>query len=232
MNTTYDLSWNHSTFRAKGTLFMMTARAAWDTRHDGAEAYAGACTGFSSTCYSIAGTSAAQLRAIFHGEHTTPKKLLSVLLWSVTWLPLGTLCYLLMLPASNHVVKLIGYEEMTADQCDVRQSILRRWYKRNEATACCLLGLEKEPKVHTRGLLLVGLASVLPRRMHDTKQHRLNFAIKAAEEVEEDDPRQALRIYRAAAKLYDDETLRERYLIKAKDLAEQTDAHDQALKIS
>ena len=142
-----------------------------------------------------------------------------------------------MLPISNRVVELIGYEDMSADQCDIHQSILRfcGWY--HEAKKCIYVALAKKPeKAHTRGLLHVGLAKIYQHEGRWRNAEAEVFAARiAAREAEKQDARQAARIYRHCADIMDfveqgnpisGSELRR----KAYELAQAAGAQDQLLK--
>lgn len=140
-----------------------------------------------------------------------------------------------MLVLSNRVVTLIGYDGMSADQCDIRQSILRRLGRYEEAEQCIVIALAKNPeKVHTRGLLHVGLAELYKRDGNlFGMMAEMQLARSAAEEAERQDPRQATRIYRHCAELvrHSDLALAEELGRKARVLAAETGAADQRLKM-
>lgn len=140
-----------------------------------------------------------------------------------------------MLSASDRVVALIGYGEMSADQCDIRQSILRRRGRYDEAKQCILAALAKNPeKAHTRGLLHAGLAEIY-RKKDDWRNARTEArtALVFAEEAEKQDPRQAARIYRQCADIADfvEKGAGKPFRRKARELAQATGAEDQLLKI-
>ena len=143
-----------------------------------------------------------------------------------------------MLRYSNQVVKLIGYDTMTVDQLDIRQSILRCTFQYKEAKSCIYLALKKNPeKPHTRGLLNVGLAEILIKdgdRM--SAKFELARAVTEAKVSEEDNPQQAVRIYRHCARLYF--RLNDNFIIdgelclhKARTIALKIEAMDQVIKM-
>ncbi len=103
----------------------------------------------SSTCYSIAGTA---------HKRTEGRSILLVSHWYV----LGGLCYLLMEPIANRMMRVAGGMKITtADQLNIYQSIKRRRGKDAEALSAIIMALGKnEMSPHTRGLLLVGKADI------------------------------------------------------------------------
>ncbi len=236
--TIYRLSWNEKSLIATLQLLSKSYEKTWQARTAiNLDLRAHGYSALSSTYHTIYGRAFAHLKAIFK-----PRWLwlapIRLPLWCVTWLPLGGWCYWKALPLSNYVVALIGYEEMTADMCDIRQSILRRRRRYDEAEHCINVALEKKPeKAHTRGLLHVGLADVyvhLSGHRHDVDDE-VRAALKEAREAETYDPRQASRIYRDCAHF--------KFLLEGKDspsgrqlqgkamsLARETGAKDQTLK--
>jgi tetratricopeptide (TPR) repeat protein len=144
-----------------------------------------------------------------------------------------------MLPLSNRiVVELIGYDGMSADQCDVRQSILRRRGQYDEAMRCIRAALAKNPeKAHTRGLLHVGLADICKKEGNWRKaETEVQTALIAAKEEAEKDPRQAVRIYRHCANIIDfveqgDPIPGSQLRRKVKTLLQTVGAEDQLLKL-
>ena len=147
-------------------------------------------------------------------------------------------CYWRMLPLSNRIVELIGYNDMSAEQCDVRQSVLRRRDQYDEAKKCIRAALAKNPeKTHTRGLLRVGLAEIY-RHEGDWRnaEAEVRTALTEAAEAEKQDPRQAARIYKHCADITDfveqgDPLPGSQLRRKAQELAQATGARDQLLKL-
>jgi hypothetical protein len=235
MDSIYDLSWHETSFFAKLQLFFQARKRAREQirsrrRKEQAEGY----SQLSSTYYSIVGTAYAQLRAAVQPRLTLPWLLL---LWTIAWLPLAGYCYWRMLPLSDRVQKLIGYAGMTADQCDVRQSILRAHRKFEPAKRCIYNGLKKNPmRAHTRGLLRLGLAEVcLHQGLSLHVEQEMQEALQAAAEAEREDPLQAARIYTRSANLLEilkqDERARTNDLRhKAHELASAANAADPLLK--
>ncbi len=240
MSTVYDLSWNETSFLAKLQLFFKSnkqERRKIQSRD--LQVQAEGYSALSSTYYSIVGTAYAQLKVVSQPKLTI---LLHVVAYCFTWLPLAVWCYWRMLTLSNHVVTLIGYEGMNADQCDVRQSILRRRGQYDEAKKCIHATFIKHvEKAHTRGLLHVGLAEIYRHECAWRKaQVEVLSALTEAEKTESQDPRQAMRIYRSCADLTDyfgnfmyqgNMTSGDKLRSKAQALAEETGAQDQLLKL-
>lgn len=235
MASIYDLSWNETSFLSKLQLFLKSRKQNGEKiLSDDCCAQAEGYSALSSTYYSIVGTAFSQLKAGFQQKLIAPVRIVA---WCITWLPLSVWCYWRMLLLSNRVVDLVGYKNMTADQCDIRQSILRRRGQYKEAEKCICIALVKNPlKAHTRGLLRVGLAEIYQKwgLLQNAREQGL-AAIRAAEETEGQDPRQAARIYRNCANLfeiggngnYSATDLRR----KAQELAKSINASDQILKL-
>ncbi len=234
MASIYDLSWARTSFAAKLILFAKSiVKQRRKINSIDASVKAAGCSALSSTYYSIAGTAAAQREALQKqkwGFLWTP-------LFLVTWMPLGAWCWWRMLPLSDRVVELIGYDGMNADQCDIRQSILRRRGRLLQADGCIRYGLGKNASIHTFGLLYVGSADICMRSGTRQETERLTrVALEYARRAEQTDARQAGRIYRQCAPIADwlhlpsPLTAAELYQ-KAEILAIATDARDQLLKM-
>ena len=236
MTSIYDLSWGKTSFLAKLQLFFKSQKCEKEKmRSNDRQVQVGGYSALSSTYYSIVGTALSQLKAAFRPKWLAPVK---VAAWCLTWLPLAAWCYWRMLPLSNRIVELIGYDGMSADQCDVRQSVLRRRGQYDEAKKCIRAALAKNPeKAHTRGLLNVGLAEIY-RHEGDWRnaEAEVRAALAEAVEAEKQDPRQAARIYRHCADLFSQVGGNDRYPTadlrrKAQELAQAKDAQDQLLKL-
>jgi tetratricopeptide (TPR) repeat protein len=236
MTSIYDLSWGETSFLAKLQLFSKSRKQEKEKmRSSDARVQAGGYSALSSTYYSIVGTAFSQLKAALHPKLLAPVK---VVLWCFTWLPLAAWCYWRMLPLSNRIIELIGYDGMSADQCDVRQSVLRRRGQYEEAKKCIRAALAKNPeKAHTRGLLRVGLAEIY-RHEGDWRnaEAEVRMALAEAAEAEKQDPRQAARIYKHCADITDfveqgDPLPGSQLRRKAQELAQATGARDQLLKL-
>jgi len=236
MTSIYDLSWGETSFLAKLQLFFKSRKREKEKmRSIDARVQAGGYSALSSTYYSIVGTAFSQLKATLRPKWLAPVK---VVAWCLTWLPLAAFCYWRMLPLSNRIVELIGYDGMSADQCDVRQSVLRRRGHYDEGKKCIRAALAKNPeKAHTRGLLRVGLAEIY-RHEGDRQSARteVHAALAEAVEAEKQDPRQAARIYKHCADLFGQVGGNDRHPTadlrrKAQELAQATGARDQLLKL-
>ena len=156
----------------------------------------------SSTYYSILGTGAAHLKKCLNSGWKAPLRLL---FWLSTWLPLMLWCYFRMRWLSGLVVKAIGYEGMTASQCDIRATILRRSGCYYEAERCLMEGLIKssiDDPPHVRGLLHINLAYVLAGLgVRNTACGEITKALEYARGSIFNQPKQAVRIYRQADEL-------------------------------
>jgi hypothetical protein len=163
--------------------------------------------------------------------------LLQILLWCVTWLPLAAWCYWRMLHLSNKVVSLIGYHKMTPEQCDIRQSILRRRGRYDEAQRCIESISCKIESRTTQALLLLGLAEIHKvRGDRESVKKAVGPALIYAQFAEEEDPHQAIRIYRKVADLLvfaegRDSKAAHSYREKARVTALKCGALDQSLKL-
>jgi len=236
MTSIYDLSWGETSFFAKLQLFFKSRKQEKEkVRSSDRQVRAGGYSALSSTYYSIVGTAFSQLKATLRPKLLAPVK---VAAWCLMWLPLAAFCYWRMLPLSNRIVELIGYDGMSADQCDVRQSVLRRRGQYDEAKKCIRAALAKNPeKAHTRGLLRVGLAEIY-RHEGDWRNAKaeVRTALVEAAEAEKQDPRQAARIYKHCADITDfveqgDPLPGSQLRRKAQELAQGAGARDQLLKL-
>ncbi len=236
MTTIYDLSWSETSFFAKVQLFFKSRKREKERmRSSHRRTQAHGYSALSSTYYGIFGTASARLKTTLRPLWLTPVR---IAVWCFTWLPLAAWCYWRMLPLSDRVVELIGYEGISADQCDVRQSILRRRGHYDEAKRCIHAALAKHPeKAHTRGLLRVGLADIY-RHQGDRESARgeVHAALLNAAFAEKDDPRQAARIYKHCADISSfveqgDPFPGNQLRAKAQTLAQATGAKDQLLKL-
>jgi len=239
MTSVYDLSWGETSFLAKLQLFFKSRKREKEKmRSSDRQTQAQGCSALSSTYYSIVGTAFSKLKATLRLKWLVWLAPVRIAAWCFTWLPLAAWCYWRMLPLSDRTVKLIGYEGMSADQCDVRQSVLRRRGQHNEAKKCIRAALAKNPeKAHTRGLLRVGLAEIY-RHEGDWRnaETEVKAALAEAEKAKKLDPRQAARIYRHCADITDfveqgDPIPGGQLRRKAQALAQATGAQDQLLKL-
>jgi tetratricopeptide (TPR) repeat protein len=236
MTSIYDLSWSETSFLSKLQLFFKSRRQEKEKmRSNDRRVRAEGYSALSSTYYSIVGTAFSQLKMTLRPKWLAPVK---VAAWCLTWLPLAAYCYWRMLPLSNHIVEIIGYDGMSAGQCDVRQSVLRRRGRYEEAKKCIRAALAKNPeKVHTRGLLHVGLAEIY-RHEGDWRnaEAEVQTALAEAAKAEKQDPRQAARIYKHCADITDfveqgDPIPGSQLRRKAQELSRLTAARDQLLKL-
>jgi len=235
MTSIFRLSWDETSLSSKIQLFFKSRGREKPKIHSSDPILqAEGCSALSSTYYSIAGTGASQLKASLKPIWLAPPW---VALWFFSWFPLTLWCYWRMLPLSNRVVKIIGYERMTSAQCDIRQSILRRRGRLAEAKKCIEAALKKTAEIHTIGLLLIALSHInfKQNNLEDANKH-LYQAEGAAQEAEKQDPRQAARIYRHCSSLvdklvgYKGGKESKRFMNKAISLAETAGANDQLLK--
>lgn len=225
----YDLSWNADSFWAKLSLFFASYRENWAAITSGnAASQSVASSALSSTFYSIVGTAHAKLSEV--GRQELAWRYWYFVTWFWTWGLLGGYCYFAMQWHSDAV------DIKTAEQADVRQSILRR--TRRYAEAITLIHEFYENSAgHTRGLLAIGLADCYGHVDHlaSSKERTkyINAAIGVAQSIENDSPAQTARILRGAAKLKmeDGEPVDAMTLNTwAKRLAETVGAKDQILK--
>lgn len=236
MTSIYHLSWGRTSFLAKLQLFFKSQKQEKEKMQSSDQrVQAKGYSALSSTYYSIIGTALSQFRATLRPTWLVWLAPVRIVAWCLTWLPLAMWCYWRMLPLSDRIVEIVGYEGMSADQCDVRQSILRRRGQYDEAKKCILAALAKNPeKAHTRGLLRVGLAEIY-RHEGDWRNagKEVRTALTEAEKAESEDPRQATRIYRHCADIIKqgDSILGGQLRQKAEALAHATDAQDQLLKL-
>lgn len=134
-------------------------------------------------------------------------------------------------------MQLLGEHRMTAEQSDVRQSILRRRGMLDEAEACIKKALKKDTGLaesHTIGLLYVGLADIQLRKGNMSESRRLaTLAIGQAQQAEQREPDQAARICRHCATIAQKTGDRESADLlkkKARSLATSAGSRDQLLK--
>ena len=239
MTSIYDLSWSKTSFLSKLELFLKSQkREEQKIQSDDPILQAEGLSALSSTYYSIVGTAFSQLKATLRPRWLVWLAPVRVVVWCFTWLPLATWCYFRMLTLSNRMVEVVGYDKMSADQCDIRQSILRRRNRLAEAKECIAVAFGKNPeKAHTRGLLHAGLAEIYKTEGNWREaEAKVQLAVKEAEEAEKQDPRQAARIYRHCASVADffemgDPIPGSRLRRKAETLLQSIGATDQLLKL-
>lgn len=201
MASIYDLSWKRISWIDKLNLIRKSQQDHAKKFNSGDDIIkAEGCSALSSTYYSVLGTAFAHLKLAFKFSWKFPAKFL---FWIFAWLPLAMWCRWRMTYWSNQVVKLIGYEGMTADQCDVRQSILRRCGRWSEAEDCIQIGLKASNlQAHTESLLRIGLAHVyFQGKNYDAAKKETERAFTCGHEVV-GDLNQSSRIYRHCANLF------------------------------
>jgi hypothetical protein len=235
MASIYDLSWNEISFLSKlKLLFKARKQAKEKTRSSDPFIRAEGYSSLSSAYYSIAGTAYARKKTIFENP------LLSLpygFVWCFTWIPLGLFCRWKMLSTSNKTVNEIGYAKMTPDQCDIRQSILRRRGHYFEAENCIKTALKKTLNARTHADSCTrGLPTSTKKGFLKKAEKEIAFALEAASEAEFDCSLQAARIYKYCAKLIsacvnNDIINPELLMKKAKNLALKNGSKDQILKI-
>lgn len=192
-------------------------------------------SGYSSALHSAAGFRIATLS----GKPIFWKLLLAL---HALWLQVRALYH------SNRAEDILG-DEMTSDQWDIRQSILRScrfWFFLVEAERCINAGLtvyEREDpekrRAHTKALLLLGRAKLRDRqRLGVIVRKNVEVACRLLPEIELTAPKQAIRVARDCGDLILSYTFergdQERgidLMEQAKHLARKEGAHDQIAKI-
>lgn len=228
--TLHDQMWAGDYWGRSGAL--VRAAGKWLPLPEDLDSRAGALSSFSSLHYSAAGNAHAR---------ASKRSRLSARRWF--WYLRGAYHLLLARSYSWKLVREVGLESMTADQLDIRQSILRKMRARPQAILECInAALRKNPSPHCKALLLVGEAHALERRaLARDRPGRIVIAeqdIKRACElaagVEDSEPAQVARVYRAAAGFWERRKNLNRavYLrVKARELAARAGAEDQLLKM-
>lgn len=232
MASIYDLSWKQVSLVGKLNLIRKSQQDhAQKFDSDDNFIKADGCSALSSTYYSVLGTAFAHLKLAFKFSWKFPAR---ILFWIFAWLPLAMWCRWRMAYWSDQVVKLIGYEGMTADQCDIRQSILRRCGRWGEVYDCIQIGLNAPNlPAHTESLLRVGLAHVyLQGKDYDAAKKETERAFTCAHEIV-GDLHQSSRIYRHCAALFRKfkDPRADYSAVWAETLAKETGARDQSLKM-
>lgn len=237
MDSAYDLAWKHTSLRSKLLLIEKSRDLEfWKIVSDNVAAQAQGHSALSSTYYSVAGTGVSKLLSY---RNQGFKTFFLISCWLLSWFPLVITSLILMKKHSDKVEDLLG-KDMSADQCDVRQSILFRLRKYDKAIEIGLLGLSKMPlSTHTEGLLHSVLAKGYIRKK-ETYPEALNsiyVALKKASETEAQQPLQASRIYKHIGDTFllhqDNEVNRlgaEEWYKKSSALAKKYGAMDQTLK--
>ena len=232
----YRLSWDDDTFFGKVKLLLSSYKKERE-KIDSQNPYTKGAgySALSSTCFSIANTAKAKLKASFSPWYLAPFKLTICLF---TWVPLGAFCFFWMLPLSNKVEEILGCESMSANQCDIRQSVLRAWHFYRKALNCAQWGLaKKDISTHTIALLHLGMSDIyLKIKCPFTAEEHLLEVTHKIEKIKKENPRQAVRIYKKSAFLYQKihghESIKAKTLLKkAEKLAKEIGAKDQLTKI-
>lgn len=228
--TISELAWNEISLQAKAfQLWRSWRKCRKAQRSPFGPDHANGYSALSSDAYGIAGTARAQLKNLWKA-----RDIWGLIVKVVPWGLLGLLCYVLMQKASNQVLKRLGYSGMSADQCVVRQSILRKTRKYAKAEECIHHGLRKNPSRTSEGLLRCGLAEIYLRKDRKEQAYELaDDAAMIAEQVRVTNPHQAARIYAGAADIFDE--LRRpdksaKYRRQVKSLTALTGAKDTDLK--
>ncbi|MFA6339225.1 MAG: hypothetical protein WCW87_04205 [Candidatus Paceibacterota bacterium] len=238
-STTYNLGWKENSFLSTLLLFIKSIVKEWKKINSlFAQERASGYSDLSSVYNNITDVAFEQLKAKLKAPWwllwLVPLKLA---VYSVTWLPLGLWCYLRMGALSSKVVNNIHYFGMSAEQCDVRQKILRKHSNLQEAKRCIKMAFEKKPKdTSTKGLLYVGLAEVyqaeieyhgpedIPYKAIQKLEYNIQAALAKAYELEKINPLQAIQIYRRCAQLTEGNDIGEQCLVKANELAKKLEA--------
>jgi hypothetical protein len=253
----FDLSWNEDGFFAKLHLIIKSeseTKKAWQLRVNKSCVNRGGgiaqwknkqrdvLSALSSAYYSVAGSCFSWVRRppVFLSKKN-PLVVLEIIfrVFQIPfWLLLGAYCFIRMLPTSDKMLSIAGgYENLTADQCDIRQSILRRYRNWEEALECIEYGARKNPSLHCEALLLVGKSYC---RMNlgyltwkDDVVGYLDRMLEISIQTIKDNPHQTSRILRHCADLGRMVSNNESDLcrLRAEQLAQQVGAKDQLLKI-
>lgn len=200
------------------------------------ETVTGAHSAMSSTYYTIAGTAMAKLQEIKASKNKF-FALVKFFFWLMTWLPLGAFCYFRMLSHSNKVFRLIGYDGMTADMCDIRFCILKACRRFEEAIECADIGLRKpDIQIHTYVMLRLGQLEIICTGPGPdaTRDAVLSIYEENFQRMSPTEPQQAIRIARTCARILRQigfESKASEVEKDAQQLAEKIGASDQALKI-
>jgi hypothetical protein len=191
----------------------------------------GAMSALSSTLYSVAGTAKSKFVS------TKPQ--------TYHWLLLGVMFYSAV-RVSDRMVKLAKkWEiELSPNQLDIRQSILRRANRLDDALECIGEALEKLPEPSmTKCLLLAGMAevhTVLLRQMKSTRPEILAIVGQITENHERAnrgklvEPGQTVRVYRMLAVVHERIGDHEKSVMfrgKAFLVAQSHGLHDQIAKL-
>jgi hypothetical protein len=224
-----EASWNRVDFKSKWWLFKSEREAYQrDMTVANFERRVSACSKLSSTYYGIASTGKVVMEDILRR-----KKLGEIVKSLYTWLPLTAFCYYRMSIISDKMFRIAGgVAALSADQADVRQSILRVKGRYDEAYSLIEFALEKKKmQKHTRGLLYIGLAECEKKLKKTRFENSIYAAYKLAGDIASSDPRQAVRIYRGCARLTKYEEFKMSCQKEAQKLTQNADMIDQGLKL-
>lgn len=225
-----ELSWKRSDVWAKWKLYWLMNEhrfSFWRHRHDPLKRVA-AYTAISSTYYSILATGKRQYDSVVH----YPFRLIA---WVLTWGPLMTLCVFRLELLSDSALEAVGgdYSKLTADQCDVRQSILRslgKWERAKEAIEAGLKDVNAKP--HTLALLYLGKAEIALNEGHwQSVPGLLSIVESHAQHIPLREVGQRARVYRKAARLSPDPNEGLKFWMKAEDVVRTHGLEDQLLKL-
>lgn len=225
-----ELSWKRSDVWAKWKLYWLMNEhrfSFWRHRHDPLKRVA-AYTAISSTYYSILATGKRQFDSVVHH----PFRLIA---WVLTWGPLMFLCRMNIGLASDQALEAVGgdYSKLTADQCDVRQTILRFLKRWNEAKLAIEAGLKDvNAKPHTLALLYLGKAEIALNEGHwQVVPGLLSIVESHAQLIPLREAGQRARVYRKAAKLSPDPNESNKFWMRAQEVVRAHDLKDQFLKL-
>ena len=222
----YEKSWEGKWFGEDGVLAIYD-HLLQASRHLEVRERSNILSGYASSYHGAAGNALARLR-----RHP----------WKFWWGFIALSCAFEALRASDALEgQLGGITHMSADQLDVRQSILRRFpWRRRDAILCMeeVLFKWKDAPHHTRALVAVGYAELASRQPYNAVaradcEHWLDEALTLVQLFEGEEPRQASRVYRTATRIYrrTGEPLKAHKCSKrAEKLARSVGAKDQLLK--
>lgn len=235
----HDLSWKETSFWSKLKLLGLSWYKNFPKfSHESPYKKGEAIIAHASTCYSIVGTAKAYADSI---RKMSPVKMLtSIFPLAFLWTPLAGFCYWASLWLAQKAYRETCTKRLSADQCDVLQSIFRLHGKYKEAEECIETGLKK-PGIdfHTEALLHIGKAYCYRYNSGNPSlvevETELHLAYRQARLAEETHPAQVSRVYRHIAILLEycgSEELRppDKFLKRAKELAEESGAKDVQLK--
>jgi hypothetical protein len=196
----HQLSWNETSFPAKFRLWRRSSR------HEGRKIRSGdpvqkasGCIALASTCYSVKCTAFAHLKNIFSGKIAGGTFVVRLVAWVFTWGPLAMWCHFHDLRLARTTLDIRG-NLVSADECDICQSIFASHRDWERAAACITAGLSKDPKPHTKGLLRASLAKIHAQKGNWSEASvQIDQAVDAALKAEDYDQAQAARIYRKCA---------------------------------